>query len=334
MGTLPRILPRRGTLVLAALAALLAPSALSPARAQGNWPNRPIRVIVPQPPGGNLDIIVRSLSEGLQAELGQPVVVENRPGGNSVIGLEACAVAAADGYTFCGVSVEVMSTYPYVEPQLFARYASLRPVTQIVSSPGVLLASAEVPARTLPEFVAWARGKRDLNYSSSGNGSSQNLLWEWIKARDHLEMQHVPYRGVSEAINELAAGRVQASYVALGLALPQIQAGRIKPLAVLGASRIPQLPDTPSMHEIGYDFPYTGAWWGLATAANTPPAIVERVARAVHAVVHSAGYRERIIAPGGYVPSGSTPAEFTALIEEERAKGAEIVRLAGVRPGN
>jgi tripartite-type tricarboxylate transporter receptor subunit TctC len=327
-------LSRRGLrgLLGAAIGALFLSAPAAAQRADAAWPTRPVRIIVPQPPGGVLDTLVRSLGESLRAQLEQTIVVENRPGGNNVIGLEACATAAPDGYTFCGVSIEVMSTYPYVQPTLFARYASLQPVTQIATSPGVLLAATSVPPGNLSDFVRWAKGRSGLNYSSSGEGSSQHLLWEWIKARDGIAMEHVPFRGVSEAISELGAGRIQASYVALGFALPQIQAGRMRPLAVLGSARVPQLPDTPSLGELGYDFPYTGAWWGIAAPHGTPAPLLDRMAKAVHAVVADPAYRERVLAPQAYQGVGNSPAEFAAIIEEERRRGADMVRLSGVRP--
>jgi tripartite-type tricarboxylate transporter receptor subunit TctC len=320
--------PLTRRLLLGALAA--APA--WPAAAQSEWPRRGMRVIVPQPPGGNLDILVRAIAEGLRAELGQPVVVENRAGGNSVIGLEACAMAPPDGTTFCAVNIEVMTTMPHAEPALFARFASLMPVTQLATAPSVLLSSTEVPPGDLKAFVAWARGRPNVNYGSSGVGSAQQLLFEWLKAREGFAMEHVPFRGIPDAIRELVAGRVQASYSALALAMPQIRAGRARPLAVLGATRHPDLPDTPSMVELGYDYPYGGAWWGFAAPPGTPDAILQGMARAVHAVVTNEEFRSRVLAPNYFNGIGSTPADFTALVLRERAAGAELVRLSGIEP--
>ena len=321
---------RRAVLAAVGSAALLAlpgGAATQPA----NWPTRPIRVIIPQPPGGVLDTLIRSLAEPLRARLGQPIVVDNRPGGNNAIGLEACATAAPDGYTLCAVSIEVMSIYPHVEPQLYQRWASLQPLTLIARNAGVLLAHPSVPADDLPGFVRWARGRSDLNYGSSGEGSAANLLYEWLKARDGLRLEHVPYRGIVDAFNELAAGRVQASYIALGFALQHIEAGRVKPLAVLGSERSRYLPNTPSLGELGYDFPYDGPWWGFAGPAGTPAAVAERIAQAVHAAVNDPEYRARFLEPQAYEGVGNTPAEFAAIVEAERRRGAEIARAAGPR---
>ena len=311
----------------------LAALALPVMAAAQDWPRRPMRIIVPQPPGGNLDILVRAVAEGLRPELGQPVVVENRPGGNGVIGLEACAVAPPDGTTFCAVNIEAMTTVPHIEPELFARYASLRPITQLATSPSVLLASNDAPAGDLRAFIAWARGRPGLNYGSSGQGSAQQLLWEWLKARENFAMEHVPFRGIADAIRELAAGRVQASYVALALAIPLVREGRVRALAVLGSERLPELPDTPSMVELGYDYPYAGAWWGLAAPGATPEPVVQGMANAVRRVVRNPEFQSRVLAPQYFRGVGSAPAEFVALIERERARGAELVRLSGLTRG-
>ncbi|MCX7931696.1 MAG: tripartite tricarboxylate transporter substrate binding protein [Rhodovarius sp.] len=290
-----------------------------------------MRVIIPQPPGGVLDTLIRSLAEPMRAQLGQPIIVDNRPGGNNAVGLEACALAPPDGYTLCAVSVEVMSIYPHVEPQLYARWASLQPVTLIARNAGVLLAHPSLPVDDLAGFVRWARGRRDLNYGSSGEGSVANLLYEWLKQREGLQIEHVPYRGIGEAFNELAAGRVQVSYIALGFALQHIQAGRVKPLAVLGAQRSPHLPNTPSLGELGYDFPYDGPWWGFAAPANTPLSIMERIAAATRASVLDPEYRSRFLDPQAYEGVGSTPAEFASIVEAERRRGVEIARAARPR---
>lgn len=328
----PRTSLRRRLLPLAAgMLALLGTAGA--ALAQGTapaWPNRPVRVIIPQPPGGVLDILIRALAEPLRQQLGQQIVVDNRPGGNNVVGLEACAGAAPDGYTLCAVSAEVLSTYPLVEPTLYARYSSIVPVTLIARNAGVLLANPGVPVKDLRDFVTWARTQTDLNYSSSGQGSTPNLLWEYIKQHDGLRIEQVPYRGIIDAFNEMAAGRVQVSYIALGFALEPIATGRVKPLAVLGSTRSPRLPDVPSLGELGYEFPYDGPWWGFAAPANTPAPMMDRIAAATRAALADTNLRTRLLEPQAYEAVGNTPAEFAAIIEQERTRGVAIVRAAGI----
>jgi tripartite-type tricarboxylate transporter receptor subunit TctC len=312
-------------------AALALPPAA--ARAQSEWPRRPIRLIVAQPPGGNLDILVRAIAEGLRQELGTSVVVENRAGGNGVIGLEACAQSAPDGTTFCAVNIENMASVPHVEPELYARYASLRPVSQMASARSVIVSGLDTPAGDLRDFVAWARGRTGLNYGSSGSGSAQQLLFEWMKARDGLQIEHIPFRGIGDAFRELAGGRIQLSYGALALALPQIRGGRMRPLAVLGSQRLPELPDTPSLGELGYAFPYAGPWWGMAAPGATPEAIVTRMSQAVRNVVRNEDFAARMLAPQYFNGIGSTPEEFAAVITREREASLELVRLAGLVQG-
>jgi tripartite-type tricarboxylate transporter receptor subunit TctC len=310
----------------ALLGALAAAPAL-PALAQSS---RPIRIIVAQPPGGNLDILVRAIAEGLRQELGTSVVVENRAGGNGVIGLEACATSTPDGTTFCAVNIENMASVPHVEPELFARYASLRPVSQMASARSVIVSSLDTPEGDLRAFVAWARGRPGLNYGSSGSGSAQQLLFEWIKARDGLQIEHVPFRGIGDAFRELVGGRIQLSYGALALALPQIRDRRIRPLAVLGRERIAELPDTPSLGELGYDYPYAGPWWGMSAPGATPDAVVARMSQAVRTVVTNPEFAARMLAPNHFDGIGSTPEAFAAVILRERAASLELVRLAGL----
>jgi tripartite-type tricarboxylate transporter receptor subunit TctC len=315
------------TIARRALLGALAVAPALPGRAQSG---RPIRIIVAQPPGGNLDILVRAIAEGLRQELGTAVVVENRAGGNGVIGLEACATAAPDGTTFCAVNIENMATVPHVEPELFARYASLRPVSQMASARSVIVGSADVPPGDWRAFVAWARGRPGLNYGSSGSGSAQQLLFEWLKAKEGLQIEHIPFRGIGDAFRELVGGRVQLSYGALALAMPQIRAGRIRPLAVLGTQRLAELPDTPSLGELNLPFPYAGPWWGLAAPGATPDAAVQRMSEAIRKLVRDPGFAERVLAPQAFNGIGSTPEEFAAIIARERDASLELVRLAGL----
>ncbi|MGG5818203.1 tripartite tricarboxylate transporter substrate binding protein [Falsiroseomonas sp. HW251] len=293
---------------------------------------RSIRIIVAQPPGGNLDILVRGIAEGLRAELGTAVIVENRAGGNGVIGLEACAQAAPDGTTFCAVNIENLSTVPWVEPELYARYSSIRPVSQMAGARSVIVSSMDTPPGDLRDFVAWAKGRSGLNYGSSGSGSAQQLLFEWLKARDGLQIEHIPFRGIGEAFRELIGGRIQLSYSALALAMPPIQANRIRPLAVLGRRRIAELPDTPSLGELGYAFPYDGPWWGLSAPGGTPDATVARMSEAVRNVVTNPDFMQRMLAPNFFYGIGSSPQDFAAVITREREASQELVRLAGLLP--
>ncbi len=311
---------------LFALLALLLVAA--PAGAQ-EWPQRPVRVIVAYPAGGVLDVITRAVMEPLREKLGQPVVVENRSGGNGYIGLEACA-REQDQHTFCAVTIEVMVFHPFVERENFPRIASLQPVTQFTRGGGVIFANNDVPVRDLREFVGWARQRPgQLNYSSFGMGSTPHIVMEWLKATERLDMTHVPYRGSPEAMNEVIGGRIQLSYTGMGFALPQIRAGRVKALAVAGDRRWPQLPDVPSLRELGFDYPYAGGWFGLVAPEASAPATRRRMAAAIGEVVRDPAFRTRVLEPQAYEAIGNTPDEFAGVLAAERERGAALARLAG-----
>ncbi len=314
-----------------ATAAVLASMIASGACQAQNYPARTIRVIVPYSAGGVLDTMTRAIVERLRPILGQPVIVENKPGASTAIGLQACAISPPDGYTFCGINFESFAIVPHFEPALFERYKSLQPVTQYVSTGGVIYAHPSVPAKDLREFIALARAKpTEFNYSSFGVGTSPQLLFEWLKKKEGIEILHVPFRGAADALNEVISGRVQASYVATGFAIQHINAGTVKALAVLGEERSPLLPNVPSLGELGYPFPYKAAWFGLAAPAGTPDSITETMAAAVRKAVHDPDFKAKFLQPQDYIPVGSSPKEFAAVVRNDNANGREIMRLIGL----
>lgn len=296
------------------------------------YPTRPIRVIVPYPAGGVLDTITRAIGEYARGALGQPWIVENRMGGSGAVGLQACATAAPDGYTLCAVTAEAMSVTPHFDPKLYERYKSLVPVTQFVTAPGVVYAHPALRVGNLRDVVTIAKANpTELNYSSWGPGTSPHLFFEWLKKKNGVEILHVPLKGSADALNEVLSGRVQLSYVTVGFALPQIQAGRLKPLAVVGDERSALLPDTPSLGELGIDFPYKGAWFGLLAPEGTPTDVMERLAAAVRLAVNNPEMRAKFLDRQGYKPVGSTPHDFAAMVKAEYDRGAEIMRITGIR---
>ncbi len=315
--------------LLATVGLIAAVAASPPARAQ--YPDRPIRVIIPYSPGGVLDTMTRAIVERMRPVLGQPLIVENKPGASTAIGLQACAVSAPDGYTFCGINFESFAIVPHFEPALYERYKTLQPVSQYVSTGGVIYAHPSVPAKNLREFIALARAKpTEYNYSSFGIGTSPQLLFEWLKKKEGVEILHVPFRGANDALNEVISGRAHVSYVATGFAIQHLNAGTVKGLAGLGDQRSPLLPDVPSLGELGYSFPYKSAWFGLAAPPGTPAAIAATVAAAVHAAVHDPELRAKFLDPQDYVPVGSSPDEFAAVVKADHASGRELMRLIGL----
>jgi tripartite-type tricarboxylate transporter receptor subunit TctC len=321
----------KGTFGILGFVVALAVAAPLSVNAQ-TYPERPIRVIVPFPAGGVLDTITRAVGEQARATLGQPMIVENKPGAAGAIGLQTCATAAPDGYTFCAVTAEAMSVTPHFEPQLWERYKSLVAVTELVRASGVIYANPALPANSLPEALAIAKANpTELRYSSWGLGTSPNLLFEWLKKKGNVEIMHVPYKGSMDALNDVLAGRVQLSYVVVGFVLPQIAAGKLKPLAVIGDERSPLLPNVPSLSELGFAFPYKKAWFALMAPSGTPLALREKVAAAVNAAINTPALRTKFLDPQGFQPVGSTPQQLEALLKAEFAHGAEIMRVTGIR---
>jgi tripartite-type tricarboxylate transporter receptor subunit TctC len=297
-----------------------------------SYPARPIRIIVPYPAGGVLDMLTRAISEHARVALGQPWIIENRMGASGALGLQACATAEPDGYTFCPVTAEALSVTPHFDPKLAERYKSLVPVTQFVSADGVIYAHPSLKANSLREVVDYARAHpTELSYSSWGAGTSPHLLFEWVKKTNNIEILHVPHRGSAEAVNEVIAGRLPLSYVAVGFVMPQIRAGNLKPLAVIGNERSAMLPDTPALGELGIPFPYKGAWFGMMAPDGTPIELRERIAAVVKEALNKPELRARFLDPQGYKAVGSRPDEFAAHIRTEFESGAEIMRLTGIK---
>jgi tripartite-type tricarboxylate transporter receptor subunit TctC len=317
----------------AAITAIVASAlcSVAPAMAQ-TYPDRPIRVIVPFPAGGVLDTLTRAIGEKARVTLGQPWIIENKPGANGSLGMQQCAQAEPDGYTLCSVTAEAFTILPHFDPSLYERYKSVVPVTEYLTAPGVIYANAGFAAKDLRGVVAAARAKPgELSYSSWGPASSPQVFFEWLKKTQGIDILHVPFRGSMDAVGEVVAGRIPVSYVALGIVVPHIKAGKLTPLAVIGDKRSKLLPDTPSLGELGYDFPYKGAWFGMMAPAGTPMAIRETIASAVRVAVNDPEFRAKFLDPQDYTPVGSNPAEFEAKVKREFAHGEAIVRLTGIK---
>jgi tripartite-type tricarboxylate transporter receptor subunit TctC len=319
----------RLAVAIAAVAAFFICAA--PAFAQ-SYPDRPIRVIVPFPAGGVLDTLTRAIGEKARVVLGQPWIIENKPGANGSLGMQQCATAEPDGYTLCSVTAEAFTILPHFDPSLYERYKTLVPVTEYLTAPGLIYASTGFPAKDLRDVVAAAKAKPgDLSYSSWGPASSPQVFFEWLKKTQNIDILHIPFRGSTDAVNEVVSGRIPVSYVALGIVVPHIKAGKLTPLAVIGDNRSKLLPDTPSLGELGYDFPYKGAWFGMMAPGGTPMAIREKIASAVRAAVNDPEFRAKFLEPQDYTPVGSSPSDFEAKVKREFAHGESIVRLTGIK---
>jgi tripartite-type tricarboxylate transporter receptor subunit TctC len=246
--------------------------------------------------------------------------------------MQQCASAEPDGYTLCSVTAEAFTILPYFDPALYERYKTLVPVTEYLTAPGVIYANSSFTAKDMRGLISAAKAKPgDLSYSSWGPASSPQVFFEWLKKTQDIDILHVPFRGSMDSVNEVVAGRIPVSYVALGIVVPHIKAGKLTPLAVIGDTRSKLLPDTPSLGELGFDFPYKGAWFGMMAPAGTPMAIREKIASAVRAAVNDPELRAKFLDPQDFTPVGSSPADFATKMKRELAHGESIVRLTGIK---
>ena len=314
-------------LVLLAVAALVAPGASAQ-----SYPSKPLKVIVQYPAGGALDGLARNILQRGTAAFGQPVVVENRPGASGLIAFEACAKAPPDGYTICLGTGEAMSFNPSLFPKLpYDAERDFIPVVNLVRISGVIVASAQAPFDTVPAMIAYARGKPgSINWASFGSASNPHIYLEWLKRQAKVDIAHIPYKGSAQTIPALLSGEAHVTYVALGFVLQQIRAGKLKALAVTTAKRVPQLPDVPTLAELGID-PGFDNWVGFFAPAGTPRPAIDRLNAAFSAVVKDAAFVEKVLALQAFEPVGDTPEAFAAFIQADRTIARRVVQTTGIK---
>lgn len=315
-------------ILFATMAAGLATPGL--ARAQ-SWPTRPLRMVVAYPPGGAVDLAGRLIADTLGARLGQPVVVENRTGGGGTIGTAAVAHAAPDGYTLGATAVNSLAINQYLYRDLpYAPEKDLLPVSLAWEAPLVVVVPVDhVPARTIAEFVAWAKQRRGgIAFGSSGVGTTVHLSGEMLCRRTGIQGVHVPFRGGADALTSMLRGDTQLTVDNLPTALSNLRGGKLRPLAVTSAERSPDLPDVPTMAEAGIpDFVVT-SWGTITVPAGTPEAVVNRLSDAMRQVAADPAVQERF-RPTGNRPLGTTPQEAAARAARERPMWEQLVRLSG-----
>jgi tripartite-type tricarboxylate transporter receptor subunit TctC len=321
-------LPRRTFLKLAAGAAAL-PALARNALAQA-WPSRPVTVLVFVPAGGTPDIIARLIGAALSQRLGQSVVIDNRPGGGGNLALQAVARAAPDGYTLLQVASPHAINVTLYEKSPATVTHDIVPVASTNSDAFVLLVNPAFPAKSLPEFIAYAKANPGkVNLSSSGTGNLTHLAGELFRMSTGIEVVHVPYRGTPAAHAALIAGEVHAMFDAIGSAVPQIQGGALRALAVTSAARMRVLPNVPTISEVVPNFEVMG-WLGYGAPKGTPPDVVERLNREVNAVLADPAIKGRMAELGSEVISGSA-ADFGKLIADDTEKWAKVVKFAGLK---
>jgi tripartite-type tricarboxylate transporter receptor subunit TctC len=322
-------LPRRNFLHLAAgAAALTAVSRI--ARAQA-YPSRPVRMIVPFAPGGTSDILARLMGQWLSERLGQPFVIENRPGANSNIGTEAVVRAPSDGYTLLLVTAAAAINATFYEKLSFNFIRDITAVAGIVRVPSVMVVNPSVPATTVPEFIAYAKSKPGkTTMASAGKGAPSHLAGELFKTMAGVDMVHVPYRGGGPAVTDLIAGQVQVVFPTIVESIEYIRASRLRALAVTTATRSDALPDIPTVGEFlpGYE---ASGWFGIGAPKSTSSEVVDQLNKQINEGLADPKMKARLADLGGTVLPGS-PADFGKHIAEETEKWAKVIRSANIKP--
>jgi tripartite-type tricarboxylate transporter receptor subunit TctC len=311
-------------LVLAALAFVLAMQFAAPAFAQ-NYPDRPIRIIVPTPAGGPVDVMARLIGNGLQPQVGQTVFIENKPGAGNTIGSRLVAEAAPDGYTLMVSAASGLIMSPMIIKNAGYDAASFAPVALIAETPQVLVINPQLPFKTVADLIAYAKANPGkLNYSTGGIGTLPHLNAELFKSLSGANIVHVPYKGGGPSLTGVLAGEVQMTFDTLATSLHLIRDGKLRALAIVGPKRAPELPDVPAMPEAGFPAVTSGAWTALLAPKGTPPAIVAKLNAAVNAALQSEQMKSAL-ANVGAQPRGGTPQALADHMANETKKWKPIV---------
>ena len=311
-------------------AGLLTAAFAAPALAQ-SYPAKPVRIVVPYPPGGPNDIVARTVGQKLSEQLGQPVIVDNKPGASGNIGAESVAKSPADGYTLL-----LLTTGHTINPSLYPKLGydlekDLAPVTQLTAGPMVVVANPSLPAKNIKELISLAKAKPgSLNFGSAGNGSSTHLAPELFSSMAGIKMNHIPYKGSAPALTDLMAGQIQVAFDFMISAMPHVKSGKIKALAVTSTTRSPAAPDLPTVAESGVPGFEVIGWNGLVVPARTPKDVVAKLNAELKKALDQPDAKERFAAQG-FSATWTTPEKFGAYIESEHAKWAKVVKDSGAK---
>jgi tripartite-type tricarboxylate transporter receptor subunit TctC len=306
---------------------------LIPVAALGQaYPSKPLRLIVPFPAGGPADIFGRFLAQGMSAQLGQPVVIENISGASGVLGVDRAAKSPPDGYTLALISSTAASIGPFAIAKMpFDPGKDLALITTVVRVPEVVVVHPALPVATLAELVAHAKANPGkVNYGSAGSGGITHLAGELLKVEAGIDIVHVPYKGAAPAVNDLLGGQVQMGIFDVPVVLPHIRAGKLKALAITSLKRAAALPEVPTTAEVGYSKVLSDNWYGLIGPPGMPPAILKRIHGAAVAALSSPEVIEQYAKVSG-VPMPSSPEEFSVYLSQDQAKWSAVVRAIGFK---
>ena len=312
--------------VVAALAAIVAHSA------QAQWPTKPIRLVVPFAPGGSSSIVARAMAVEMEKGLGQPIIIDNKPGGGGNVAMQDVARADPDGYTLIIGHIGTLPVNPFMFESLpFDTNRDFAAVSLLAKIPNIFVVHADVPAKDLREFVALAkREPGKLYYGSAGNGSAGHLAFEYLKLVAGIDLVHVPYKGTGPNLIDLVAGRTQATSAGSPPLLPHVKSGKLRIVAVGSGQRISVVPDVPTVAEQGYPGFETTQWYGLNAPAKTPPAVIKRLSAEAAKAAKLPSVAERFAVDSAEAV-GSTPEAYAEFIAKEQARWGDVVRRAGIK---
>ena len=316
------------------ITSLLCLSVISVAATGQEYPNKPIRMVLPYGPGGGFDNAGRPMAQQMAKHLGEPIVVDNRAGANGTIGTAMVASASPDGYTIGFTGIGPLAVIPYLHKISYDPIRDLAPISFVLTNPAVLVVRPSLPVRNVAELVAYARTRPGaLNYGSSGTAGPFHLAMELFNAKAGLKTTHIPYKGGADNIIGMIAGDVELGFAAVSTTLPSIRSGRLRAIAVSGTARSPQLPEVPTIAESGVtelkDYS-AEVWVGLVAPAHTPRRIIQQLRSALMKVLADPDFQQKMVEQGNHIV-GSTPEQFADIIKKERVKWSEIIRISGVK---
>jgi len=323
------MLQRSAMVVSFGVALLLGAAAIAFA---ADYPDHPIRVIVSVPAGGGVDTVTRIVTDKMRAALGQPVVVENKPGVSGSLAAEAVSKADPDGYTLLASQPAPITTAPFLYKSLNYTPADLVPVAIMSHVPNVVLVRKDFPAKTVQELIAYAKANPGkINYASQGVGTTSHTTAELFQSITGTKLTHVPYKGTAPAVNDLLAGNVDLMFNELATSIELHKSGQARILAVTVKDRVPSLPDIPTLEEVGVHGCISDTWHAITAPPKTPPEIVAKLNAAANAAMRDPGLREHFAALS-IGPGGGTPAEASAFVKEETQRWGDVIRKAGIEP--